>query len=1571
MKNRASTHSFIQFLRPLRALVITGLAVSACGSGLALATDIAPAPIFTSTTATTEVKPNVMFVLDDSGSMSWTYMPDSAGNFRSRYGYTSSHCNGVYYNPALTYSPPVDAAGNSMGNAVFTAAQYDGFNTATGAFNTNTGKGTVDLSTNFQADSFVPYSTPNYTAQAAFYHLYSGTQTTEKQKNYYDTNSIFYRECNSQINSTVAVDGAQAVNSLFTLKVVSATSGPVGRQDERTNFANWYSYYRTRMQMMKTSSGQAFKTLNNHFRVGFMSIDDNATPAFLNIKDFDTTQKSDWYTKLYSTAAANSTPLREALANTGRMYAGKLSTLNGTTVTDPVQYSCQKNYVILSTDGFWNGTDSNVKKLDGTTTMGNEDNLLPRPYLDGSITTVNKSTSQLQSSQSSTTAFTTQLQKKTTQIQQRTTQIQQQTTVTQILTGQLYARTSSDSGTSWGVWSAVSSCNEDSSTRSRTQCEVASPQSRTSTDSGSTWTSWTANASCTAYDGTETRTSSNSGTSWTAWSATSACTADNSGSNRRQCRTGSGRTECQLSQGWVSAASCSPTRTGSSGSYRYSGGAAAVDCQVNTTPMTDVAICTPSATVACQTTDTGWGNASSCTASGPTNGQTVTCQVTDTGWIGAGNCSAISAGGQTVTCQTTTTGPTPVASCTAQTAASSNTWLQRTCTPNVVSASTGVASCTAVAPTAANGNVATACSTVTTGPTRTSSCIAEGATASNNYTATTCSAVTSTGGTSDTLADVAAYYYNTNLRTTALGNCTGPVISPATTATDLCAVNKVPANGLDTATWQHMTTFTLGLGARGRMVFSSTYLTDTAGDYFDVWKGNIAGANNCTWQSVIGTPCNWPTPGSDQVENIDDLWHAAVNGHGNYFSATDPATLTRALSSSLKSITNDPTLGTAAAAATTNPQITSANNFQFSSYFKSVEWSGELIRQLMSLKDGSVSLYDPAKPDSYDWSAQTQLDALTYSSRHIYTKGATGRIDFTWSALGTAGLQNNFTSPHISTGPPSPLTGLSQFCATGTDCISATAQSNNTITADPLTNGAAGEALVNFLRGDRSNEEGAVTNPAKFFRHRTHVLGDIVSAQPQYVGQPDRSYADSGYAAFKTAQAGRSAVVYAAANDGMLHAFDAATGTENWAYIPSFVLPRLYTLSDKNYSNKHQYFVEGTPKTADVFIAGAWKTILVGGLNAGGVGYYALDITDPATPVVLWEFSDANMGLGFGNPEITKQDNGTWVVLLSSGYNNSGNGYLYVINAATGAAVTSISTGVGGSSGLSRIFAKGLSVTDNTTTHVYGGDLLGNLWRFTIEATGTDGYSKQLLATFNDPSGNPQPITAKPQVTVYKGTTLVFVGTGRYLGTTDVGNTQQQSFYGVKDNVITTAYTDIRNDSTFIKKTAIDGTCPAGADVDVCSPGTKVRTVSLNTGTVATDSFDAKNGWFVDFPLNSGELEFTDPRLTHGTLAFSTSVPVASSAAVCGVADVVDPRAFAYQLDYLSGGAVGTATGVIATSLGTGIATAPNISQLPNSSIVDKYRLSSGLEVVVKQRYSPSSGANLTRRVSWRELVSD
>ena len=212
--------------------------------------------------------------------------------------------------------------------------------------------------------------------------------------------------------------------------------------------------------------------------------------------------------------------------------------------------------------------------------------------------------------------------------------------------------------------------------------------------------------------------------------------------------------------------------------------------------------------------------------------------------------------------------------------------------------------------------------------------------------------------------------------------------------------------------------------------------------------------------------------------------------------------------------------------------------------------------------------------------------------------------------------------------------------------------------------------------------------------------------------------------------------------------------------IPSTVLPNMYQLADTAYvaPANHKFFVDGTPVAGDIYIDGLghWHTILVGGLNAGGKGYYAMDVTDPsaARPTALWEFKqdtsqcpapsagpysttspytgDCHLGLTFGKPVITKLAN-RWVVMFTSGYNNDdGVGYLYVVDAYTGSLIQKIATsaGLSGSeTGLAQInnYVNDVLV-DNTTVRAYGGDLLGRIWRFDFGGAG----SAQLIGTAKD-----------------------------------------------------------------------------------------------------------------------------------------------------------------------------------------------------------------------------------------------
>jgi type IV pilus assembly protein PilY1 len=643
--------------------------------------------------------------------------------------------------------------------------------------------------------------------------------------------------------------------------------------------------------------------------------------------------------------------------------------------------------------------------------------------------------------------------------------------------------------------------------------------------------------------------------------------------------------------------------------------------------------------------------------------------------------------------------------------------------------------------------------------------------------------------------------------------------------------------------------------------------------------------------------------------------------------------------------------GAIGTATTSSPNLASGDNFLFTASFDAASWSGELIRQTLDIASGAATR-------AADWSARDRLDRVAATDRRILLFSATAASklrNFYWAGL-TPTEQAYFRSPHID--------ALSQMCTLGASCLAPAARA-----------AASGRNLVDYLRGDRSQESSSfgATDTARPYRKRAHLLGDIVGSAPVYVKQPIFNYDDDGYAAFKAAGAARAGTVYVAANDGMLHAFDADTGVERWAYVPTALLPKLFRLADKNYASHHEYFADGTPVIGDVFVAslGAWRTILVAGLGAGGRAYYALDITDPAAPRGLWEFSasdEGNLGLSFGKPQITKLKDGTWTALLTSGYDNvgsgDGRGYVYVVDAATGHLIRTIGTGRGSMAtpgGLAQIRAwADHGERDNTATRAYGGDLLGNLWRFDLDG----GKDAQLLVTLADDRGNPQPITARPElgeVRLGGGTKvpMIFVGSGRMLGPADLADTSTQTIYGIKDTLASVAgpIHPSARDESFVRQTLSEsGSCGSTA-TSLCAAGQAIRTASNNPVDLA-----ANNGWYVDLP-EPGERVISDPVLQLGTLAFSTLVPASGNCADGG-------RSWINFLDFRTGGttpiahASGSEIGSVES--GNGGASQPQLIRLASGKILRLVRQPDGATTPAPAPIGePSAGV---RRVSWRQL---
>jgi len=281
---------------------------------------------------------------------------------------------------------------------------------------------------------------------------------------------------------------------------------------------------------------------------------------------------------------------------------------------------------------------------------------------------------------------------------------------------------------------------------------------------------------------------------------------------------------------------------------------------------------------------------------------------------------------------------------------------------------------------------------------------------------------------------------------------------------------------------------------------------------------------------------------------------------------------------------------------------------------------------------------------------------------------------------------------------------------------------------------------------------------------------------------------------------------------------------------------------------------------------------------------------DGGAPKLLWELTpssgggtvtDDDIGYGFGSAVITRKTNGAWVVLVASGYNNTdpgdGKGYLYVLNPQTGQIINKMAAqnADGGSSGLAHITTwnadplGAMPGYGNTAGYTYGGDLLGNVWRFDINAEATSGtFADDVMkfAALKDPAGKPQPITTTPVLGLSKDKRIIFVATGKFLEAADFNDKQVQSLYAMKDDDNTETLNP-REASNFAQRTIQNN-----ADGE-----TRIIETSGSQCNVAS-----KSGWFVDFP-DSGERANIDGKLILGTLLIPTNVPITSSGDVCSV----------------------------------------------------------------------------------------
>jgi type IV pilus assembly protein PilY1 len=662
---------------------------------------------------------------------------------------------------------------------------------------------------------------------------------------------------------------------------------------------------------------------------------------------------------------------------------------------------------------------------------------------------------------------------------------------------------------------------------------------------------------------------------------------------------------------------------------------------------------------------------------------------------------------------------------------------------------------------------------------------------------------------------------------------------------------------VDPANWQHVNFGAISLGTSGKLP-----------------AGNPAITESLLASGALQWPQPTPSVNMPDISGVDDLWHAAVNARGDFINAQTPDDVKSGLGQLLQAALNS--TGTRSGVGFLNNTFGPSGNFMYLAQF-TPGWGGSLAKIQFDAQTGA--------PGAQQWDAADQLTAQLqvgpldpqpwFSKRAIVTMNEAGMpVPFLWANLGPN--QQNSLAP----GKP-----------------------------------ALGQTIVEFLRGSRANEGIKLGQLRK--RPLNTVLGDIVDSSPVYVGPPNWPYTDGndpGYSAFRSALAGRAARIYVGANDGMLHAFDDATGNETWAYIPSPLYRGLTVASCGSTTSpaipcgtpsgdlktglgalsyqdgalppfRHHFYVDSTPRVVDVDFnaptGDGWHSILVGGLGKGGNRYYALDVTNPvsagvaettAAANVLWEFpapgdTATDMGYSYGKPFIakTRAFGGEWLVVVPSGYDNpSGIGKLYFLRARDGHLEFSMSTGFGSSgapAGLAQAAGYTQDFRNQLLEQIYAGDLFGNLWRFDVSDPNPANWTVGQLAQLVDANGVAQPVTTPPEIKIDPSNGVdrwIFVGTGRLLDDSDLTTpaiAQQETLYAIRDGTDTTPVTPLPVPA-LSRSTLGMVAIPHGSSIN-------------NFGLAAKPD----KGWFDDLPTNPNQRIVVPPQAAAGVIGYIGTSP--------------------------------------------------------------------------------------------------
>ncbi len=638
----------------------------------------------------------------------------------------------------------------------------------------------------------------------------------------------------------------------------------------------------------------------------------------------------------------------------------------------------------------------------------------------------------------------------------------------------------------------------------------------------------------------------------------------------------------------------------------------------------------------------------------------------------------------------------------------------------------------------------------------------------------------------------------------------------------------------------------------------SDYLDDVAKYIHDNdMSTSLAGTQNVTTYTI-----GFGLPEADDGATLL-LRETANNGGGEYYSAYNTQTLNEAFTEIIGSIIQDNTSFVAPVVPVSPENKTYSGDAVYIGFFKpnvGPFWSGNLKKYGLDLNNGTV--VDKNGTPALDSGGNFLDSSVSYWSTladgGLVEEGGVGGV-----LLARTAARNIYTY----TGTSAVLTHSSNAFTTTNGAL--------TYSLFNLSNDTEKTNLINYIHGYDSY---SATPTDK----RDWMLGDILHSRPTVA-----HYSIS------------RSVVYVGANDGMLHAFEDSTGEELWGFIPTDLLGSLKNIVT---GATHPYYADASPRAfikdangnGTISAAEGDKVVLIFGERRGGSSYYALDVTNPDSPSLLWRigatitatepdvgsvWDDTELGQSWSEPEIIRVIIGSetkYIFLIGGGYDtlsedvsprttNATEGRaVYAIDVLTGSKLweysNSTSTGLSDPSDtrhdMTYAIPSSVTVIDSDgngyADRAYAGDAGGQIWRFDIGNNSTSNWTGKIIFRSNPgaDSSSGRRIMYPPDIVQEIGYDVLYFGTGDREHPRDTSVVDR--LYAVKDaGNITTPLTESNLVNATENLLQVSSTTSS-----------EITTILTNLST--------NKGWYIKLDQNSGE-KVLSPASVFAKVAYYTS----------------------------------------------------------------------------------------------------